>query len=141
VGAWVGYPPRPNARAWGLQADSPRGHRKPRRNLDWGTGNPGAPRCQTQTLRNRHLDTFQRAAAPPAHRTSGTSWSQLCAHPAGRDRNLWINGHGALERLLTRLEKRMEALQRVKLDGFQMVISELEVEQDYLRRAKRYLEE
>jgi hypothetical protein len=65
----------------------------------------------------------------------------LCAHPAGRDRNLWINGHGALERLLTRLEKRMEALQRVKLDGFQMVISELEVEQDYLRRAKRYLEE
>jgi hypothetical protein len=46
-----------------------------------------------------------------------------------------------LERLLTRLEKRMEALQRVKLDGFQMVIAELEVEQDYLRRAKRYLEE
>lgn len=46
-----------------------------------------------------------------------------------------------LERLLTRLEKRMEVLQRVKLDGFQMVISELEVEQDYLRRAKRYLEE
>jgi hypothetical protein len=29
----------------------------------------------------------------------------------------------------------MEALQRVKLDGFQMVISELEVEMDYLRRA------
>jgi hypothetical protein len=46
-----------------------------------------------------------------------------------------------LERLLTRLEKRMEALQRGKLDGFQMVISELEVEQDYLRRAMRYLEE
>jgi hypothetical protein len=46
-----------------------------------------------------------------------------------------------LERLLTRLEKRMEALQRVKLDGFQMVISELEVEMDYVRRAKRYLEE
>ena len=45
-----------------------------------------------------------------------------------------------LERLLTRLEKRMEALQRVKLDGFQMVNAELEVEQDYLRRAKRYLE-
>jgi uncharacterized coiled-coil protein SlyX len=44
-----------------------------------------------------------------------------------------------LERLLIRLEKRMEALQRVKLDGFQMVISELEVEQDYLRRAMRYL--
>jgi hypothetical protein len=37
--------------------------------------------------------------------------------------------------VLERLEKRMEALQRIKLDGFQMVISELEVEQDYLRRA------
>ena len=36
-----------------------------------------------------------------------------------------------LERLLTRLERRMEALQRVKLDGFQIVIAELEVEQDY----------
>jgi hypothetical protein len=34
----------------------------------------------------------------------------------------------------------MEALQRVKLDGFQMVISELENEMDYLRRASRYLE-
>jgi len=32
-------------------------------------------------------------------------------------------------------------LQRVKLDGFQMVISELQVEQDYLRWAKRYLED
>ena len=31
------------------------------------------------------------------------------------------------ERLLTRLEKRMQALQRVQLDGFQMVIAELEV--------------
>ena len=28
-----------------------------------------------------------------------------------------------LERLLTRLEKRMEALQRVKLDGFEIVIA------------------
>jgi uncharacterized coiled-coil protein SlyX len=46
-----------------------------------------------------------------------------------------------LERLLNRLEKRMEALQRVKLDGFEMVISELEVEMDYLRRTMRYLEE
>jgi hypothetical protein len=31
----------------------------------------------------------------------------------------------------------MEARQRVKLDGFQMVISELEVEMDYLRRTNR----
>jgi hypothetical protein len=46
-----------------------------------------------------------------------------------------------LTRLQHRLEKRMEALQRVKLDGFQMVISELEVELDYLRRATRYLED
>jgi len=44
-----------------------------------------------------------------------------------------------LERLQHRLEKRMEALHRVKLDGFQMVISELETEMDYLRRAARYL--
>jgi hypothetical protein len=35
----------------------------------------------------------------------------------------------------------MEALQRVKLDGYQMVISELENEMDHLRRAMRYLEE
>jgi hypothetical protein len=45
-----------------------------------------------------------------------------------------------LERLLTRLGKRIEVLQRVKLNGFQMVISELEVEPDYLRRAKHCLE-
>jgi len=37
--------------------------------------------------------------------------------------------------------KTMEALQRVKLDGYAMVISELETELDYLRRATRYLEE
>ena len=35
----------------------------------------------------------------------------------------------------------MEALQRIKLDGYRMVISELEVELDFLRRAKRYLED
>jgi hypothetical protein len=46
-----------------------------------------------------------------------------------------------LQRLQLRLEKRMEALQRVKLFGFEMVISELEVELDYLRRATRYVEE
>jgi hypothetical protein len=40
-----------------------------------------------------------------------------------------------LERLQLRLEKRMEALQRVKLAGFDMVIAELEVELDLLRRA------
>jgi hypothetical protein len=40
-----------------------------------------------------------------------------------------------LQRLQTRLEKWMEALQRVKLAGYEFVISELEVELDYLRRA------
>jgi hypothetical protein len=46
-----------------------------------------------------------------------------------------------LERLPRRLEKRMESLQRVKLAGFEIVISELEIELDYLRRATRYLAE
>jgi hypothetical protein len=46
-----------------------------------------------------------------------------------------------LERLQRRLEKWMEALQRVKLEGFEIVIRELETEMDYLRRATRYLEE
>ena len=46
-----------------------------------------------------------------------------------------------LERLLTRVEKRMDALHRVKLPGFEMVISELEVERNYLLRARRYLEQ
>jgi hypothetical protein len=45
-----------------------------------------------------------------------------------------------LQRLTRRLEKRMESLQRVKLAGFDVVIAELEVELDYLRRATRYLE-
>jgi hypothetical protein len=34
----------------------------------------------------------------------------------------------------------MESLQRVKLAGYEPVISELEVVLDYLRRATRYLE-
>jgi hypothetical protein len=35
----------------------------------------------------------------------------------------------------------MEALQRVKLEGFDMVLAELQVELDLLRRATRHLEE
>jgi hypothetical protein len=35
----------------------------------------------------------------------------------------------------------MEALQRVKLAGYEFVISEVEVGVDYLRRATRYLED
>jgi hypothetical protein len=46
-----------------------------------------------------------------------------------------------LQRLQRRVEKRMESLQRVKLDGFEPVIRELETELDFLRRATRYLEE
>ena len=46
-----------------------------------------------------------------------------------------------LERLQLRLEQRMESLQRVKLDGYHVVISELETELDLLRRAQRYLED
>jgi hypothetical protein len=38
-------------------------------------------------------------------------------------------------------KKRMEALQRVKLAGYEFVISELDVGLDYLRRAARYLAE
>lgn len=46
-----------------------------------------------------------------------------------------------LQRLQLRVEKRMEALQRVKLEGFDMVLAELQVELDLLRRATRHLEE
>jgi hypothetical protein len=46
-----------------------------------------------------------------------------------------------LQRLQIRVEKRMEALQRVKLEGFDMALAELQVELDFLRRATRYLEE
>ena len=35
----------------------------------------------------------------------------------------------------------MAALQRVKLDGYEVALNELETEADYLRRATRYLEE
>jgi hypothetical protein len=68
------------------------------------------------------------ARAPMPHRKLKGRAEQLLRDRTGKPRRI-------------RLEKRMEALQRVKLDGFQMVISELEVEQDYLRRAMRYLEE
>jgi hypothetical protein len=51
-----------------------------------------------------------------------------------------LTGVEVIKRLLNRVVKRMEALQRVKLPGFEMVISELEVEADFLRRAIRYLE-
>jgi hypothetical protein len=35
----------------------------------------------------------------------------------------------------------LRAIQRAKLEGFEIAISELETEMDYLRRATRYLEE
>ena len=47
-----------------------------------------------------------------------------------------------LGRLQARLTKRIAALERVGIgDGFAMVISELKVELDYLKRAQKYLEE
>jgi hypothetical protein len=46
-----------------------------------------------------------------------------------------------LDRLIIRLERRATALKQLKLDGYAAVISELETEMDYLRRARRYLEE
>jgi hypothetical protein len=64
--------------------------------------------------------------------------STLLRMPPGRRKLTPIE---VLDWLLKRLEKRMEALQRVKLPGFEMVITELEVEQDFLRRARRYLED
>ena len=52
-----------------------------------------------------------------------------------------LNPIQVLERLQLRLEQRMESLQRVKLDEYRVVISELETELDLLRRAQRYLED
>jgi hypothetical protein len=46
-----------------------------------------------------------------------------------------------LLRLQDRLEKRMEVIQRAKTNGYEIVISELETQMDYLRRAAKYLEE
>jgi hypothetical protein len=46
-----------------------------------------------------------------------------------------------LDRLITRIEKRREALKRLKLPGYEVAIAELEVELNYLLRAKRYLEQ
>jgi hypothetical protein len=43
--------------------------------------------------------------------------------------------------VLQQFQKRMESLQRVKLAGFEVVISGLETELDYVRRATRYSEE
>ena len=40
-----------------------------------------------------------------------------------------------------RVEEGMEGLQRVKLEGFDMVLAELKVELDFLRRARQYLED
>ena len=44
-----------------------------------------------------------------------------------------------LERLQHRVEQRIVALERVKLEGFEMVLAELKVELDFLHRASNYL--
>jgi hypothetical protein len=46
-----------------------------------------------------------------------------------------------LQRLQLRVEKRMEALQQVRLAGLDMAIAETEIELNMLSRAMRYLEE
>jgi hypothetical protein len=40
-----------------------------------------------------------------------------------------------------RIEKRIEALNGIHLAGYDLVISKLEVERNYLLRAKRYVEQ
>jgi hypothetical protein len=42
--------------------------------------------------------------------------------------------------LLSRLEKRIAALKGLKLPGYEIAIAELEIEVNYLLRARRYLE-
>lgn len=46
-----------------------------------------------------------------------------------------------LDRLLTRIEKLIDSLKRVGLPGMEAVVSELEVERNYLLWARRYLEQ
>jgi hypothetical protein len=46
-----------------------------------------------------------------------------------------------LDRLRTRIEKRIDALKRVKLAGYEVAIAEMEVERNLLLRARRYLEQ
>jgi hypothetical protein len=67
--------------------------------------------------------------------------SLIFAYPSVMPARRKLTPVEVLEPLHRRLEKRMEALQCVKLDGYGVVISELETELDYLRRATRYLEE
>src|ERR1700722_14336858 len=58
----------------------------------------------------------------------------LCLAGTEQRSNLkWRSFNGSSKRL----ERRMEALQRVKEKGFEIVISKLEVVFDYLRRAPR----
>jgi cob(I)alamin adenosyltransferase len=46
-----------------------------------------------------------------------------------------------LERLQARLQRRVDALEGVKLDGYTIAIAELQIALDLLRRARRYLEQ
>jgi hypothetical protein len=83
--------------------------------------------------RNRQLSLCQ--SAP--HRGERKSENDNLLPMAARPKLTPVQVH---ERLHTRLDKRMEALQR-KLAGFEVVITGLETELDYLTRAARYLEE
>jgi hypothetical protein len=46
-----------------------------------------------------------------------------------------------LERLQLRLQRRVAALEGVKLDGYAIAIAELRIALDLLQRAQRYLEQ
>ncbi len=77
----------------------------------------------------------------PALWIIGQSWRTKDEYNRGMQGQSKLTPIQVLERLQLRLEQRMESLQRVKLDGYHVVISELETELDLLRRAQRYLED
>jgi hypothetical protein len=97
---------------------------------------PGGANFQTVRRRETLRASFRDGTQNPLWRTKGENARLLSM--AVRPKLTPVQ---VLERLQLRLEKRMEALQRVKLAGFDMVIAELEVELDLLRRATRYLED
>jgi hypothetical protein len=100
----------------------------------------GLPR--PQRLLNKPL--FARTLCPPCGSRSGKIWRRTKGETdtlLGMAARPKLTPFQVLERLQLRLEKRMEALQRIKLAGFEIVIAELVIELDLLRRATRYLEE
>ena len=85
--------------------------------------------------------TSRRPDRPPDFVDNSRAWGTKGEYNRAMQAHPKLNPIQVLERLQLRLEQRMESLQRVKLDGYHMVISELETELDLLRRAQRYLED